>query len=256
MAVHARALHGDAWDPWPRLHGVQPVPGVWPQVCMWGCTPPAAEPSWPAASSPLSPSSPLAREAPGSPASTVHYALTADDAETARNVRLAVGREPPVEATLLEPPVGGGPDSAEPARERALGVQPELHTGARLVQATPPETGGRPDVRGLYEELAAAGLSPKLFWWQCPEWLAMVTAIESWRQRALGVQPELHTARRMRRFALGLLLMRGLRGHRGVAWLQQQWPKAALSRAAMPQGGAGLAAACRAAATALLRARH
>ena len=28
MAVHARALHGDAWDPWCSPHGVQPVPGV------------------------------------------------------------------------------------------------------------------------------------------------------------------------------------------------------------------------------------
>ena len=124
------------------------------------------------------------------------------------------------------------------------------------MQASPHETGGRPDVRGLDEELAAAGLSPKLFWWQCPELLAMVTAIESWRQRALGVQPELHTGAKTRRFALGLLLVRGLRGHRGVAWLQQQWQKhgRAVCRAAMPQGGAGLAAACRAAATALLRA--
>ena len=81
----------------------------------------------------------------------------------------------------------------------------------------------------------------------------MVTAIESWRQRALGVQPELHTGAHARRFALGLLLVRGLRGHRGVSRLEQQWPKATVLRM-MPEGGAGLAAACRAAATALLRA--
>ena len=188
MAVHARALHGDAWDPLCSPRGVQPVPGVWPaaRACMWECAPPAAEPSWPAASSPS------AWEAPVSPASDSRSATEwAHDAQTTRDVRPAVGREPPVEATLLEPPVGGGPDSAGPAPE----PRPQVPQPARrgLVQATPPETGGRPDVRGLYEELAAAGLSPKLFWWQCPELLAMVTAIESWRQRALGVQPELHT---------------------------------------------------------------
>ena len=31
MEVHARALHGDAWDPRRSPHGVQPVPGVWPR---------------------------------------------------------------------------------------------------------------------------------------------------------------------------------------------------------------------------------
>ena len=146
----------------------------------------------------------------------------------------SIGLHPPPASHANAPATGSGGgglvfdasfDSGNAARVEAVGEDEYALWTRRDCEGTPHETGGRPDVRGLGEELAAAGLPPKLCWWQCPELLAMVVAIESWRQRALGVQPELHTGAKMRRFALGLLLVRGLRGHQGVAWFQQRWQK-------------------------------